>query len=281
MPVFKNQSVRELIAQVDYSDTWTANSPTRSGSYLLLQDPVALQVERCHGNPPRSWVFSRPTAMTTWPRDNSPIPWPGFQVRGSRSGFTETQTGFDGVCYFGFEYGLCDDFVVQFDAVQTEDRIDVTVGDKPATIGDQPGDVGNSSQLLSVFFRVSKTPSYPEIGVYTPSKGEAETGLRSGIPAVLQWHNYAVRFNLREKRLGVWVDRQYRGAIDLARITKGMQSGGTWASLPWTNRYVNVGGFTNRSEGRVWTDNFCVGSPRETAMPTTAEQPTTPLSPTE
>ena len=50
----------ELIGQVDYSDSWTANSPTRAGSYLLLNDPVALQVEQCHGNPSRTWVFQPP-----------------------------------------------------------------------------------------------------------------------------------------------------------------------------------------------------------------------------
>ena len=134
---------RELIAQVDYSDTWTANSPTRAGSCLLLSDPESLRVEQCHGNPPRSWVFCTQTVMTTWPGDNSPVPWPGHKVPGSKSGFSETICTWDG--YFGFEYGLRDDFVVQFDAVQTDDRINITIGDKPATIG--------APQSLSVFFR--------------------------------------------------------------------------------------------------------------------------------
>ena len=62
---------RELIGQVDYSDTWTVNSPTRYGGYRVLTSPEELQVEQCHGNPPRSWVFSAPTAVTTWPGDNS------------------------------------------------------------------------------------------------------------------------------------------------------------------------------------------------------------------
>ena len=79
-----------------------------------------------------------------------------------------------------------------------EDRINITIGDKPATIG---GD-----RSLSVFFRAAGA-RYPEIGVFTPSKGEVDAGIRSGIPTTIQWHNYAVRFNLREKRLTVWVDR--------------------------------------------------------------------------
>jgi hypothetical protein len=71
---------RELIAQIDYSDTWTANAPTRPGSYLHLTDPEALLVEHCYGNPPRSWTFSVVSAMTTWPADANPSPWPRHRL---------------------------------------------------------------------------------------------------------------------------------------------------------------------------------------------------------
>ena len=201
--------------------------------------------------------------MTTCPSDDSPVPWPGYQVPGLKSGFLES--GGSGICYFGLEYGLRDDFVVQFDAVQTEDRINITIGDEPATI--------DSNRSFSVLFPARGTPR-PK-SAYTPSKGEVETGLHSGIPISLQWHNYAVRFILPEKRFGAWVDRQYRGTIDLAGITKGMEGSGigTWAGLPWTNRCVSVGGDSNKGEGRVWTDNFQVGSPSEIALPTGARQP--------
>lgn len=241
----------ELIAQLDYSDTWSANSPTRAGSYLMLTTPESLRVEQCFGNPQRTWVFSRTSAMTTWPYDDSPVIWPGFHVRGSRSGFTETGDG--GSCYFGFEYGLRDDFVVQFDAVQSEDRINITIGNKPATIDDEGS--------LSVMFRPAGA-KLPEIGVFTPSKGEANTGIRSGISTAMQWHNYAVRFNLRDKQLTVWVDEKRRGTIDLAVINKGMPGGGSWAGLPWTAKCVTVGGSSEKANSRLWTDNFRVGSPR-------------------
>jgi hypothetical protein len=250
MPVTRPSAV-ELIGQLDYSDTWSANSPTRSGSYLLLTTPESLRVERRHGNPPRSWLFSRLSAMTTWPYDDSPVKWPGFQVPGSRSGFTET--GIDGTCYLGFEYGLRDDFVVQFDAVQNDDRINITIGDEPAKI--------TAGESLSVFFRAAGT-IFPEIGVYTPSKDEADTGIRSGITTTLQWHNYAVRFNLREKRLTIWVDRRCCGTIDLANIKQGMTPGLSWASLPLSAKCVTVGGFSQKERGRLWTDNFRVGSPK-------------------
>ncbi len=175
--------------------------------------------------------------MTTWPSDRPPVHWPGFQVEGARSGFTET--GFGGTCYFGFEYGLRDDFIVQFDAVQIQDRINITIGEQPATIA---GD-----RSLSVFFRAAGA-RYPEIGLYTPSKGEINAGIRSGIPTSVQWHNYAVRFNLREKQLTVWVDRKLRGTIDLAKITQWSQRrrrrlGGPSLVCPMRNRRRRAGGW--------------------------------------
>ncbi|NLF09812.1 MAG: hypothetical protein GX594_17805, partial [Pirellulaceae bacterium] len=144
----------QLVGRIDYSDTWTANTPDRSGGFVPLESPEALRVERCHGNPPRSWILSSPVAVTTWPGGARSGAWPGFTPRGSKSGFTEL-SGLHGVCYLGLEYGLRDDFTVQFDAVQTDDRINVTVGDEPATI--------EGARSLSVFFR-APGGSYPEIG---------------------------------------------------------------------------------------------------------------------
>jgi hypothetical protein len=246
----------ELINQVDYSDTWSANSPTRAGNNLPLTDPSSLRVEECFGNPQRSWAFSEPSAVTTWPADNLPTPWPGFTVRGSKSGFTESRWE---ECYFGLEYGLRDDFIAQFDAVQTSDRVNITISDSAATFG--------GPKSLSVFFRAAAT-GYPEIGLYAQGT-EFNTGLRSGIAAPYQWHNYAVRFNLRKKKLTVWVDRRCLGTVDLATVTLGMTNG-SWADLSLTNRFVNVGGHArsdggpNRAEaGCVWTDNFRVGSPAD------------------
>jgi len=243
----------QLVGRIDYSDTWTANTPDRSGGFVPLESPEALRVERCHGNPPRSWILSSPVAVTTWPGGARSGAWPGFTPRGSKSGFTEL-SGLHGVCYLGLEYGLRDDFTVQFDAVQTDDRINVTVGDEPATI--------EGARSLSVFFR-APGGSYPEIGVYNRLLGEADVKLSSGITAPFEWHNYAVRFNLREKRLSVWIDGRYRGAIELADVERGpaAEKQRAWAELSWTNQYVTIGGFTEQGMGRVWTDNFRIGSP--------------------
>ena len=144
MPAVKTAAAPELIDRIDYSDTWTANSPTRPGSNLPLTDPVSLQVEQCHGNPPRTWEVPSPTMMTTWPNDPR---WPGFQVQGSRSGVMEV----GGDCHCGFEYNLRDDFVVQFDAVQTADLINVTIG--------QSVHYTSSLPTLSVFVRAAGVPT--------------------------------------------------------------------------------------------------------------------------
>src|SRR6185503_20276925 len=67
--------------------------------------------------------------------------YPGSSGAGSDFGFTQTGGGLD----YGINYGLRNNYVVQADAVQTPDRIDITSGPVPGTIFTQ-----NS---LSVFFR--------------------------------------------------------------------------------------------------------------------------------
>ena len=264
MPPSRQADHSGLIGQIDYSDTWTVNSLSRRGNNVLLVDANLLRVENCPGNPPRSWKFSTPTSVTARPSEGASQFWPGYQVHGCGSGFTEAIAR---ECYFGLEYGLRDDFIVQFDAVQVRDRINLTVSDTVATF-----QCGNS---LSVFIRASTTP-LPEIALLASSKGpEIDTGLHSGIVTPHQWHNYAVRFNLREKTLTVWVDRRPCGTIRLATITRGMQTG-SWADLPFTNRYVTVGGANGGPTDYIWTDNFCIGTPAQAA--TQIEQPQTTTS---
>ncbi len=264
MPPSRQADHSGLIGQIDYSDTWTVNSLSRRGNNVLLVDANLLRVENCPGNPPRFWKFSTPTSVTARPSEGASQFWPGYQVHGCGSGFTEAIAR---ECYFGLEYGLRDDFIVQFDAVQVRDRINLTVSDTVATF-----QCGNS---LSVFIRASTTP-LPEIALLASSKGpEIDTGLHSGIVTPHQWHNYAVRFNLREKTLTVWVDRRPCGTIRLATITRGMQTG-SWADLPFTNRYVTVGGANGGPTDYIWTDNFCIGTPAQAA--TQIEQPQTTTS---
>lgn len=271
MPAVKTAASRDLIEQVDYADTFTANSPTRSGSNLMLRDlmqddPNVLRVEHSHGNSVRFWEVPGETAIITWPKDAR---WPGFQVQGSRSGLLEA----GGDCHCGFEYDLRNDFVLQFDAVQTADLINVTIG--------ETAHYTDSSPSLSVFIRAAGVPTMtpffrvpgaptptpgvlaPELGLYHPQKGEVDTGLRSGISAPHGWHNYAVRFNLPAKRLTVWIDRECRGTIDLDTL-KDAEGRPALAGLPLSRRYVSIGGFSPPDDKRkVWFDNFRIGPPRE------------------
>ncbi len=253
MPHSRQRTTPDLIGQIDYSDTWSANSPIRPGSYLIMGEPSTLRVEDCHGNPPRSWLFSTTAAMTTSPWDGSPVPWPGHHSDDSKTGMCETGSVYDS--YMSIEYGLRDDFIVQFDAVQTTDRINISIGDDPATIA-----VGN---VLSVFFRQDNHGTHPAIGLHTPERGEVDAGIPSGIAEPWQWHNYAVRFNIPAKTLTIWVDRQCRGAVELAAVETNTEDGRRlhWADVPLSNRFVTVGGSDGEGVTRIWTDSFRVGSP--------------------
>ena len=194
--------------------------------------------------------------MTTWASDDSPVPWPGCLVDGSKTGFSEAGAGPD--CLQSIEYGLRNDFVVQFDAVQTDDRMNISIGEQPATI---------YGQVLSVFFRRPgckvNGKAVPTLSLHTDVIGEVETGLTSGIEKPWQWHNYAVRFDLPHKTLTVWLDYQCRGQIDLAAIARSVnkKDGRKSFDLPLSNRFVTVGGERLGFVTRVWTDNFRVGSP--------------------
>ena len=227
-----------LIAQVDYSDTWSANSPTRAGSYLLLTTPESLRVEHCHGNPPRSWVFSALSAMTTWPYDNSPVHWPGFQVQGAQIGFHGNRHGRHVLFRLRVRTARRLRRAVRRRAKQ--DRINITIGDKPATI--------DGERSLSVFFRAAGARVSGDWRLYAvEGRGQRGDSLRhSGTPS--SGTTTPCGSICREKRLTVWVDGKRRGTIDLANITQGMAAAaGSGPSLPWTAQV--------RDRGRYSTDN--------------------------
>jgi hypothetical protein len=254
MPAEHRESVPDLIGQVDYSDTWTIHSATRAGSYLVLQEPLAQQIENCHGNSLRRWMFGNECAMTSWPRSDKKSLWPGFQASGAATGILEC----GGSCYLSLQYGLRDDFVVQFDMVQISDRVNITIGDQPMA-------VENSPNALSVFFRTSSSDwnsSGHEISVYSlqSTTGEIDTGVRSGISKPYRWHNYAVRFNLPAKQLTIWIDREQRGVVDLTAIQTKMGITGRWAI---SSQYVTFGGYSGQRNDPIWIDNFRIGKPRE------------------
>ena len=123
LPAVREDNRPELIGQVDYSETWTVDTATRAGSYVDVQ---GLPVEQCYGNPLRTWVCVIRRPATVWPSGNIRGRWPRLRVPGVETGFAETNWG-----RMGFNYGVRDDFVVQFDAVQCDGGIVVGVGNEP------------------------------------------------------------------------------------------------------------------------------------------------------
>jgi hypothetical protein len=254
-----------LIGTLDYSDTFTLGIGTRA-TLPANQFPIgptfalALGVENSYGNPARTWTNSK------WSISNdasfiagSPV-YPGNSFSGSATGMTQTGSGVD----YGLEFNLRNDFVVQIDAVQVSDRIDITIGSARDSIAGPKG--------LSVFFRTNGTLNLGnpgEIGIYNPVIGECLAPFDTGLAGVDlgEWHNYAVRFNLDTFQLGIFVDEISLGVIDLATFGGPKWNGGTVAPGAFlsvidatTNDAVSVGGAHIGGGNRTWTDNFQVGA---------------------
>lgn len=237
-----------LIGTLDYSDTFTFTEfggiEGRPGGGFPVGFP-GINVEDNHGNPPRAWSDVKWSLNTD---ADAFTGYPGGSGAGSDTGFTQTGGGGD----WGIEYGLREQFVVQVDAVQTTDRIDITIGGARDTIAPPNG--------LAVFFRPPGTP-YAEIGLYNGA-AEVDTGLTSGVPGAAQWHNYAVSYDLPNRTLEFFVDEVSRGAIDIDTV-----GGGAFNGMSVSNGAVSVGfaGSGRTDVGQPghfnigWTDNFQVG----------------------
>ncbi len=139
-------------------------------------------------------------------------------------------------------------FVIQTDFIQLDDRVDITIG---AT----PGDIFGSGNL-SIFFRQTAHPTYPEIGIFNGSL-ESDTGLSSGIGGTRQWFNYALLVDVPAQSIEVFVNEESRGLIDLTTVGEGVYAG------ILSNTFVGIGGSGN---DRLWSDNFQVGAPGAAAQ---------------
>lgn len=183
---------------------------------------------------------------------NGSIVYPGTNGRGSESGIS--QTGGAGDKQYAIEYGLRNDFVVQFDTLLSDDRVNIFINDAAVT-GAIQGITDNVG--LAVFFR-DDADTRPSIGVYN-GISEIDTGLTTGLSAGEegQWHNFAVRFNLDTNLLSFWVDQVLRGTYDYTTA---------FGSLNASNAFVGIG---SNAGDRLWVDNFQVGA----AVPTPAALP--------
>ncbi|HEX2751475.1 MAG TPA: PEP-CTERM sorting domain-containing protein [Verrucomicrobiales bacterium] len=254
-----------LIGTLDYSDGFTfgtGGSGTRNGTaYTAGAFPITtaplLQLENSYSNPVRSWSPSLWSLNNDANFLNGNLNYPGGSGGGSVSGFTQTGNALD----YGIEYDLRNRFVVQFDAVQTADRVDITATNVRNGIAGANG--------ISIFFRTNgftNLGNSAEIGIYNPSIGEVLVPFDTGSASVDlgEWHNYAVSFDLTALQIGVYVDQISLGTIDLntfggTKFGGGVVAPGAFAGVvsAATNDAVSVGASGNN---RVWTDNFQVGA---------------------
>ena len=260
-----------LIGQLDYSDTFTGNDdgglvPDRV--YGGLRGQEAYMVENTYGNPAAQFtqlrndpgvIPARPFQSFAADREGTPglvpgtaSPYPGPSGAGTNTGFMQSGGGID----YGIPYGLRDEYIVQFDATQPNDRVDITSAAVPGTIG------AAGAPSLSVFFRgpgwATNATHGNNISLYngvtdTPIRGqpgyeEFSTGLSDITRA---WHNYAVRFDAANEEIEIFLDEVSLGVIDLNTFAGGIYAG-------FSNAAVSVGGTAG---DRIWSDNFQVGAP--------------------
>jgi hypothetical protein len=251
-----------LIAQLDYSDSFTLGTGTRvplaPNAYPIgASVPAALAVENNHGNPAMTWTDALWSISNDASAINGGTLYPGGSGGGSSTGMTQTGGG---EVNSGIEYNLRSDFVVQFDAVQVSDRVNITTSNGRNGIAGPNG--------LSIFFRANGHSTLPEVGVYNPNVGEVITSLDTGLAGVdlNEWHNYAARFNLNSGIITLWVDEIPLGSLDLTTLGGPTVFGGPIAApgayLPFmtaaTNDAVSIG---TTGGDRTWMDNFQVGAP--------------------
>jgi hypothetical protein len=238
-----------LISTLDYSDTFTGTDaggrPDRP-FIPAVQPPAAYGVENTYGNPPQSFQgagFSFAAdgpgtpgfvaGANAYPIDAAP----NASGAGSDTGFTQTGGAVD----YGLTYYLRDEYIVQVDAVQNPDRVDISSG---AAVGIF------APNSLSVFFRGDGS------GNASLFNGSVDTSIQSELPefntGITQsgaWYNYAVRYDRLDKELEVYVNEVSRGIVDLTTFAGGIYQ-------DFSNAVVGAGG---SGGDRTWTDNFQVG----------------------
>jgi MYXO-CTERM domain-containing protein len=251
-----------LIGQLDYSDSFTLGTGTRTtlapNAYPIgASVPAALAVENNHGNPAMTWTDGLWSISNDASAINGGTVYPGGSGAGSSTGMTQTGGG---EMNSGIEYNLRNDFVVQFDAVSVGDRVNLTIGNTRNGLAGTNG--------LSIFFRYDNHPTLPEVGIYNPNVGEVITSLNTGLAGMdlNEWHNYAARFNGNTGLITLWVDQILLGSIDLITFGGPTVFGGPIAApgsfMPFiaaaTNDAISIG---SSGGDRTWMDNFQVGAP--------------------
>lgn len=248
-----------LIKHLDISDTFTGAADGSSNAARVYVAAVQLApayvIENTHGNAARSWAnagfsFASDRNPTNPGFVNGGLNYPGNPAvnentsgSGSITGFTQTGGGVD----YGVTYNLRNKYVVQFDAVQTTDRVDIATSDTPGTIFGANG--------VSVFFRTTGHGA-GEIGIFRNGVGETNSGLTSGIVGNA-WNNYAVAFDRTSNSIEVFVNEVSRGVVNLNTFASG-----NYANFSTTAVSVGATG-----SDRTWTDNAQVGASKSVPGP--------------
>jgi hypothetical protein len=245
----------DLIGTLDYSDTFTGRDHGSANQFRIyaaaIQPAPAYALENTYGNPAQNieskahgqgagigdFSFAADGPGTPGLVNGSPS-YPGTSGAGSATGFTQTGGGPD----YGVFFGLRQRYVVQFDAVNVSDRIDITSGPERGTIF-QP-------QSLSIFIRGNGSGG---VSLFNGSLDTPVPGYNTGLPNDGQWHNFAVVFDQLAKSVEIFIDEQSKGLIDLTTV-----GGGTYQNF--SNAAVGVGAGLAGGQNRTWTDNFQVGS---------------------
>jgi hypothetical protein len=236
-----------LFTTPDYSDTFTQTAqggpPGRPDTAAPQPLIPAYIVESNYGNASR--IFSTGAgfsfASDTAGLVNGSPAYPGGTTAGSATGITQTGGGVD----YAIPYGLREEYVVQVDAVQTGDRIDISSGGAPGIF---------AANSLSVFFRGDGSGNASLFNGTTDTPIQASIpGFNTGIPGGAgTWHNYAVRYDRPGNEIEIFVDEVSKGIIDLTTFGGGVYQG-------FSNAWVGAGAGMGAGNNRTWTDNFQVG----------------------
>ncbi len=230
-----------LLGSIDYADSWTEGRAGRVANGSFPVTGAALDVETVESAMARTWSESlwsfRKDGNLFW---TPASPDPRGNWAGSRTGITETGGSID----FGIEYGIRDDYIVLFDAVQTDGRVAITSAGARDTTARPDG--------ITVSFRAAGEAV--EVGIFNSDVGERDTGFRPGLARNV-FHNYGVRFRLGEGELWVYANGRRLGIVDLESFANG-----AFSDVVWSGAAVTVGASVDQGN-RVWTDNVQIGAP--------------------
>ena len=262
---FKVGAPPQLIASVDYSDSFTINDIRWDGLYND-NSQGAYSVENSSTNPPATWLTNSAFGFNTPGSSTDPA------VLGAAGGNGGAATGFaqcHNVSDFSMAYGLRSNYLVQVDAIFPSDRLDIT------SLPTAGGGI-LATQSLSIFFRrdsVAGAPNaafpltgLPGMGIFTSLRFEAfhETAVTDSAGNLIftgvddnDWHNVAVQFNQSSHKLAIYVDRILKTTIDLTTFAGGIYDN-------YSNGAVGFGGGQLASGGMIFLDNFAVGAPAAT-----------------